>query len=280
MKRMKLPTFLFIGSAKTGSTWMSKALQAHPEVYVPPAKELHFFDDYYHKGLSWYAAFFSKASDDNTKALGELSPRYIYVREAAERIAKDLPNVKLFACLRNPIDRAVSAYHFKKRNGIAGPDFFSTIEESPQILERGKYSSYVKMYLDIFGSENFKVFFYDDLKQDPALFAKQMYQFIGVNAEYEYIEAKKKVLAASEPRSVWLAAFTKKMARHARKKGLIRLMGWVKNSFFVRMLYKPIDKKKPEALTDAEKAWLKDYYADDVTKLEKLLNCNLQHWLL
>ena len=275
----QLPTFIYIGSAKTGSTWIFKALKAHPEVYVALGKELHFFDQHYHRGLSWYASFFAKANE-GVKARGELTPGYLYFRETAERIAQDLPNVKLLACIRNPIDRALSAYQFQKRNGIAESDFVSTMHKYPEILERGKYFNYVKMYLDIFGAENFKVFIHDDLKKDAVLFAKQLYQFIGVDAEYEYADAKKKVLEASEPRAAWLAALTYKMLLSIHKKmGWLGLIGKMRHPFIMRLLYKPINKDKKEQLTDEQKAWLRDYYAEDVEKLGKLLNRNLQHWL-
>ncbi len=272
---MKLPTFLYIGAAKTGSTWIFKALEAHPEIYVPATKEIYFFNRHYQKGLPWYASFFSDANDEQI-ALGELTPTYLYSRETAEYISRDLPNTRLLACLRDPISRVVSAYQFRKRNGIAGSDFFDTMKKYPEILENSKYSEYVEMYSDIFGSKNFKVFLFDDLKKDPVLFGKEIYKFIGVNADFEYVDAKKRVLSASQPRSTLLAALVYHMSMIAHKLGWLNLIGQVRNSFISRLLYKPVGKEK---LSDEENAWLKDYYKEDVDKLEKLLGRNLQHWL-
>jgi hypothetical protein len=130
VQEKKLPNFLYLGPGKTGSTWIFKALAAHPQVYVPPAKELYFFTHHFDKGYSWYSHFFDEANEHKT-AIGELTPGYLYSQKAAERIADGLPGVKLFVCLRNPIERSFSAYLFKKRNGIAEADFLSTMKKIP-----------------------------------------------------------------------------------------------------------------------------------------------------
>jgi hypothetical protein len=278
MQEKKLPTFLYIGAGRTGSTWIFKALDAHPDVFVPPAKELCFFNNHYDKGYSWYSNFFNDA-DQNTKALGELTPGYLYVEDAAKRIAQDFPSIKLFACLRNPIERAVSAYQFKKRNGIAESDFFSTLEKFPEILERSKYSQYIKMYADLFDKDNFKVFLYDDLQKNPVKFARDIYQFINVDSEFQYVAAKDKVLAAAQPRYTMLATFVHKASRVAHGLGWIKLIGQVRNSFLSQLLYKPVEKQNKENLTDDEMTRLIDYFSEDVRNLEGLLNRDLQHWL-
>ena len=134
----RLPNFLFIGSAKCGSTWIYRALKAHPQVYVPPAKDIYYFDRYYTKGPAWYGSFFKKVPD-TAVAVGELSHDYLYSTAAADRMLHDLPQVKLLAAVRNPIERAYSAYLFQKRNGTAGQDFDQTVRQSPNIVERGRY---------------------------------------------------------------------------------------------------------------------------------------------
>lgn len=278
MQKAKLPNFLFVGSGKTGSTWIFKALDAHPEVFVPPAKELYFFTNHYDRGYEWYSNFFNDA-EQNTKALGELTPTYLYYKDTAKLIAHDLPGIKLFACLRNPIERTLSAYQFKKRNGVAESDFFSTMEKFPEILERSKYSEYVKIYSELFGADHFKVFLHDDLKKDPVKFAHDIYQYIEVDTDFQYIAAKDKVLAAAQPRSTFLAALVFKASRVAHRLGWIKLIGMVRNSIIPRLLYKTIEMQHKETLSDKEMKQLIDYFSEDVKKLEILLNRDLQHWL-
>ena len=53
-----LPDFILIGAARAGTTWISKNLGEHPEIFIPRKKELHFFDSQYPKGLEFYESFF------------------------------------------------------------------------------------------------------------------------------------------------------------------------------------------------------------------------------
>lgn len=274
----RLPTFLFVGAAKCGSTWIYKALQAHPEVYVPAAKDIYFFDAYYDNGLDWYASFFSDA-DGTAKALGELSHDYLYSRQASERIKHDLPRVKLLACLRNPIERALSVYHFRKRNGTAEVDFESTVNKYPQILERGQYFNHLKVYLDCFGDRRFRIFLFDDLGTNALEFSKSIYDFVGVDAAFEYLDAQKKVLPASQARLAWLAVLGKKAATKLRHQGHATTVGRVKDSFVFNLLYKPIPDEEKETLSPVQRRRLIEYYAADIGKLEALLQRDLRHWL-
>lgn len=278
MKKRKLPTFLYVGSAKCGSTWLFEALRAHPEVFVPIAKDIYFFDKYYDKGLDWYASFFTK-TDTRVKAMGELSHDYLYSRSAVKRIASDLPDVKLLACIRNPIERAFSVYLYRKRNGTAGADFDSTIKKTPFVIERGKYYEYILMYRELFGEDRFKVFLFDDLKKNSFEFAREVYKFLEVDSSFEYSAASKKVLPASTARIIGISRLVKKGANKLRQLGYANLIGRVKKSSFTRLLYKPIETKEKESLTGTQRAFLIDYYREDVTKLGKLLGQDLSHWL-
>ncbi len=280
MNQKLLPTFLYIGAPKCGSTWIYKTLSAHQEVYIPVAKEIYYFDRYYSKGPDWYASFFVKAGSE-TRAIGELSPNYLYSHEAASRIALDLPEVKLFVCIRNPLERFLSQYmHARRNNQIKDSiEDILTLEKPPPILKFGKYYDYLVTYKELFGDENFQVFFFDDLEHDPFEFAKNIYRFIGVDPDFEYLDTKKKVLPASNFRIGWLAFLAKKMARASRDVGLANLVGRIQESFIVNLLYKKVSKEDKMTLTDEQRKWLIDYYADDVANVEKLSGRNLSHWL-
>ena len=280
MSQKLLPTFIYIGAPKCGSTWIYKALQAHPEVYVPVAKEIYFFDRYYSKGLDWYASFFEK-TDPGIKAIGELSTQYLYYHEAVSRIAQDLPEVKLFACIRNPLERFLSQYMHGKRNNLIKDSIENILilKKPPPILKFGQYYNYLVMYKELIGDEKFRVFLFDDLKQDPFGFASDIYKFIGVDPYFEYLDAEKKVLSASNFRIGWLAFLVKKAARLSRDVGFANLVGRIQESFIVNLLYKQISKGDKITLTDEQRKWLIDYYAEDVANIEKLLDRDLSHWL-
>lgn len=280
MSQKLLPTFIYIGAPKCGSTWIYKAVHTHPEVYVPVAKEIYFFDRYYSKGLDWYASFFAK-SGPKTKAIGELSTQYLYSHEAALRIARDLPAVKVFACIRNPLERFLSQYMHGRRNNLIKDSIENILilKKPPLILKFGKYYNYLVMYKELIGDEKFRVFLFDDLKQDPFGFASNIYKFIGVDPYFEYLDAEKKVLPASNFRIGWLAFLVKKAARLSRDVGFANLVGRIQESFIVNLLYKQISKGDKITLTDEQRKWLIDYYAEDVANIEKLLDRDLSHWL-
>ena len=76
------PTFLYIGAARAGSSWMYEILREHPDVFVPLAKDIYFFDKHYDRGLQWYRSFFASAG--GRRAIGELSHDY-YLRPRPRR---------------------------------------------------------------------------------------------------------------------------------------------------------------------------------------------------
>ncbi len=113
-KKQKID-FIGIGAAKAASTWIFTCLNEHPEICSDSRKETNFFSRYYNykKGIKYYYSLFSHCSEDKIK--GEFSPTYISSPQAPYLIYKHFPEVKLIACLRNPVDRAYSEYNFRVR---------------------------------------------------------------------------------------------------------------------------------------------------------------------
>jgi len=92
-----------------GTTSLYAYLTDSPDVVGALRKEIHFFDLNYSKGWTWYLAHFPIQSS-RSFLTGEASPNYIFYAEAVQRIVEGLPEVKLIALLRNPVDRAYSDY--------------------------------------------------------------------------------------------------------------------------------------------------------------------------
>ena len=128
---MTLPNFLHIGAAKAASTWLWCVCQEHPDIYVPQTVDnANFFTVHYHRGLPWYTATYF-AGYDGERAIGEFSNSYMVYPPAMERLAHELPDVRLTAILRNPVERAFMSWahqHLKQkptgldmRRGIGTP---------------------------------------------------------------------------------------------------------------------------------------------------------------
>ena len=104
-----VPSFLYIGTSKAGSTWLFNALSVHPEVYLASNKGLYYFDQHFDNGEEWYLDQFAAA--DSRPARGEISHSYLSSPEAPSRIAALNSQVRLLVCLREPVDRALSLIH-------------------------------------------------------------------------------------------------------------------------------------------------------------------------
>jgi hypothetical protein len=114
-----LPTFLIVGAQRCGTTSMYRTLCQHPAVVKAVLhKGVHYFDMAYDRGPGWYQAHFPlrAVARRATRAAGaapvtfESSPYYMFHPLAAERIAADLPGVRLLVLTRDPAERAHSAY--------------------------------------------------------------------------------------------------------------------------------------------------------------------------
>ncbi|MEO5571584.1 MAG: sulfotransferase domain-containing protein [Bacteroidia bacterium] len=106
------PAFLIIGAQKSGTSSLHYYLSAHPVLVKGSLKEIHFFnkDINYNKGISWYENHF-KHPLKAKKLFYEATPNYLYSKPAAQRIHSYNPDIKLIVVLRNPVDRAYSAWN-------------------------------------------------------------------------------------------------------------------------------------------------------------------------
>jgi len=135
-----LPDFLIIGAQKCGTTFLYHLLCQHPYVEPATTKEVHFFDTNFAEGVQWYRSHFSTPTQkDGRKMLtGESSPYYIYYPHAARRAAQVVPQARLIALLRNPVDRAYSDYNHKFREAREHLSFEDAIEAEEERLRGEK----------------------------------------------------------------------------------------------------------------------------------------------
>lgn len=278
MAKLKLD-FIYIGPDKSGSTWVYEIFKQHPQIFVPDAKDIYFFDRYYDRGLKWYYSFFKESK--NFKVKGEISHDYLFSKMAAKRIKETFGSkIKLLTILRNPIEKTWSLYLFAIRNGIISKNtsFFKAIEEHPAIINRSLYGKHLETYFKLFHKEQIKIFLFEDLKSDPVNFARNIFQELGVDF-IENINYKEKRLPASRPRSRLLAKIAKYSANTLREIGLVNLLGKLKtNKYILRALYKPYD-KKPKMDTEVKEFLIENFFKDDIKLLNKITKKDFSSWL-
>jgi len=126
----RLPDFLIIGAQKCGTSTLYRLLAQHPYVKPSAKKEVHYFDLNFEAGLDWYLSHFpsSRSKDGRRVVVGESSPYYMAHSLAPERAARIVPQAKLIALLRNPVDRAYSHYQAAVRQGREPLEFEEAVE--------------------------------------------------------------------------------------------------------------------------------------------------------
>jgi hypothetical protein len=132
-----LPGFLIVGAQRSGTGSMDRALRQHPALFGGLLREeVHYFDLHYDRGMGWYRSHFPFRSWARwaTRAAGsspvafDTSPYYMFHPLAAERIARDLPGVKLLVLVRDPVERAYSAHAHETFFGYESEPFERALE--------------------------------------------------------------------------------------------------------------------------------------------------------
>jgi hypothetical protein len=268
------PNLVYIGPDKAGSTWLFGLLAHHPDVYVTPAKDLYFFDRFYDKGLGWYASQF--AAGVGKRVVAEISHDYLYAREAAARIKRDLPDARLLVCLREPCERTFSGYLHLIKSGRCSGSFEQALQEFPGLVERSLYGKHLAMYLEYFDRERLCYTLFDDLQADSKRFADQLFVALGLSPVPLPEGLREKALPAGRSRSVLLTQLVRKAADIFRRAGLPKVVGRIKTSPLVqRLLYAPYaDEPKPQ-LSGQLHERLQAIFAPDVALLDETLGTNL-----
>lgn len=271
---MRRPNFVGIGPGKSGTTWLYRVLGAHPEVCVSSAKETLFFETEYHRGEDWYARFFARC--DHARAVGEVSNTYVFSPRAAERIHDFEPSMRIVSSLRDPIDRAFSHYLFMRRNDRVRGSFEEVIERHrPDLVTRGLYGRHLTPWVELFPRERILFLLFDDLATDPSGLASRLFEFLGVDPDFEPEVAAERALAASRPRSRLVARAVNEAAAVVRRMGFPDLVTRMKESSVPRLLYGSFEDGEKPRIDPATRDRLKEYYRSDLERASELVGVDL-----
>src|SRR5438067_1876114 len=145
-----MPNFFIVGAARSGTTSFNRYLSQHPQVYITPRKEVHFFaahhfprtgpgDEAINRRVigeeEQYAQLFAGVAGE--KAIGESSVFYLCFPGTAERIAQAVPDAKIIVLLREPVDRAYSSYMHLVRYGREHLGFEEGLSHEEERRQKG-----------------------------------------------------------------------------------------------------------------------------------------------
>lgn len=210
-----LPGFLIVGAQRCGTTSLSRSLIEHPAVFGSVLREeVHYFDNAYAEGLGWYRSHFPLALKAQRAAREaqappvafESSPYYMFHPLAPERIARDLPEVKLLVLLRDPVERAYSGHAHEVAHGfetesferaleleparmageaeriVAEPGYVSFSHQHHSYRARGCYAEQLERLEQLFGRERIHVLDSGEFFADPEPVYKGVLEFLGLPA--------------------------------------------------------------------------------------------------
>jgi hypothetical protein len=291
---LTMPNFFIVGAQKAGTTSLYQYLNQHPQVYMSPRKEPHFFEGMHSefrrpgrrsvpvRNLAEYQALFAGASGE--RAIGETSASYLFSPRAPGIIKSSIPDAKIIAILRNPADRAYSNFVYCVQVGREPLGSFAEGLQAEEARTRDKwgplwyykqkgfYYAQVKRYFDTFGRDQVGVWLYEDLRNDTFGVLGEVFQFLGID-ECFVPDASSEYNPSGIPRVGRLYAGVRTLT--ARNPALVervlpaRLRGYVKRRIFV----------KPPPFPPEVRRQLTDSYREDILRLQELIGRDLLVWL-
>ena len=221
--RHALPSVIVLGAQKAGTSSIYNYLVQHPEFSNSKTKEVAYFSKYFEEGIDFYKSHFLYGK----KLKLDATPDYIYRDKCPERIHSVFgQDIKFIVSLRNPIDRAYSAWNMYRKlstmpfyrsrfnsslsstniiySYYCGKDF-PTFEQNiidelnwlkerkiqePSILRRGFYTEQILYWLDYFSIENFFFIDFDDFSSKEKLkdTLDNLQIFLGLNKTINLVE--------------------------------------------------------------------------------------------
>lgn len=179
------PDFLVIGAQKCATSSLCERLARHPAVFLTEPKEPYFFShsDVWRRGWGWYESLF--ADSGAARARGEGSTTYtqhLLYPEAAERIARHLPEARLLFIARDPLERIRSHWmHLRARENRETLPFDEAVRTRPEYLDHSRYGHQLSFYDAHFPPERILVLFFEDYRRDPEEVTRRALAHLGVD---------------------------------------------------------------------------------------------------
>ena len=313
----KTPNFFVVGAAKAGTSSLENYLRKHPEIYISPIKEPHFFSEdinptdfrsnfrkrsslnikkylsnyplppkhvAYIEDLPIYLELFREVK--NEKAIGELSTGYLYSKCAAEKIYKFNPDAKIIILLRQPVFRAFSHYLMNIRDmWDYQRDFINSVECDLTHVNKGWGKSHLYVELGLYFEQVSRY-----LKRFPESQVKiSLYD----DLEEDPVKFMEELFEFLEVDSSKLSLQDFFIKHNSSKLPLIKILSWylpvfdvLREYIFIFMPYKVkaqikkiiFSSKEVPNLRKDEFEQVMKYFSEDIQKLSVLIKRDLQSW--
>ena len=305
LKKRDVPNFFIVGAIKAGTTSFAEYLRGHPQIYMSPVKEPHYFssdidcrylpadvpaEDYFStwplakahtlcvRNPEQYEQLFAAAGD--AKAIGEASVSYLYSELAPKRISEEIADPRILVFLRNPVQRAYSHFQMDLAIGKAETgNFLKAIEldwSAPRkgwglshlYIEFGLYVPQLKRYLQHFPAERVKICLHDDYCRDVRSTLLEILSFLGVDPTLDGIPVEARYAEA------WRLPILSGLGISGAYGMLRRVVPGPLRPAAKRLL-----SRKPRPMRRHEFEAVVPHFREDILELSSMLGRDLSHWL-
>jgi len=294
------PTFLVIGAARSGSTYLTRALSDHPQVSICEPKEPHFLafapdaPSFTGPGdaetinrlsitdeTSWRNLF---PAEPGVTQYGDGSVTSLYYHETAiENIRRHCPEVRMIVILRDPVERAFSAFQYWTSRGFETETFSRALDlEAERIesryqhiwhyTEMGRYADQLRAFIEAFGADRLLILCYEDFMADKAAGLQRCCDFLGLD-KFPEMDLELEVNAGGIPRNRPLTFALRVLRRLPPLSWAVRtLVPWR-----LRERLRSTTLTHAE-ISPAERSRLEEVFAPERTALVDLLGDSAPRW--
>ncbi len=285
------PNFFCIGAMRAGSTSLYQYLRQHPDILMSTEKETDFFSlgDLPQRELPNGAFLYRSATAaeyrqkfarwQGERAVGEVSPSYMYYARTAARLHQAVPDAKIICCLRDPVERAYSHYSLNRKVDIEPVHSFrEALDQEAQRTHWGHRFAYVGMslydqqlarYQELFEASRIHVMLFDDFTRNPAAALRDIFRFLNVDESFEPDTSVR-----HNRSGVMRNRLLRRMGRPTRiRRWLLRNLPPGPVSRLGRVLMRSLPRVETEV-----RERLNETFRDDLLRLEARIGRDLSHW--
>lgn len=271
-----LPSFFVIGPPRTGTSWIHAVLSECATV-SNPTKETRFFDKHFQRGLAWYQSHYRHAVAG--RIVGEVAPTYFASPQARERIAQLIPQAKIVCTFRNPAERVISLYRLKRAYGLIRWNLDDALTRDPELMESGRYATYLRDWLQTFGESQVMVTMFEELQADPQAYVNRLLDFVGIPRMQLRTSHRKRLFtidAMTEPRNYFWTRGGLLLADWSRKHRIDSVVHAAKRLGAAKLFIGggPTFPDVPAS----QHIKLRELFRSEVDQLEGMLNLDLTAW--
>lgn len=299
-----MPNFLVIGAGKSGTTSLYQYLKQHPQIFTSPRKEPRFFS-YEGEALNFndpssskvsvvtdietYCSLFKDAT--NEIAIGEASTWYLSSPKAPERINHHVPDIKLIAVLRDPVERAYSHYcHLRRDEAEPITDFVQAMSAEEQRIknnwsphwhykQQGFYYTHLKRYFNLFDRDQIKVYLFEDFTHNTLEVVQDIFHFLDVDESFVPNVSIKYNLSGIPKNRVLHQFLTKRFWKNKQSKTIADRFLKLGFNQYIQARVMQLNLNQNPKLSSKSRKYFVEVYKEDILKLQDLINKDLTQWL-